>query len=332
MTTTRKVFLIFFLTFCVGRCPTVIDAADDKTVELAKKEGRVNFYTSMGADESKVIADAFQAKYPAIRVDITRLGSEKLLQRIITEGRAGSHFFDAVTNSGMEIYLLGKMGLLARHTIPEFSSFMADSRDPAGRWADMYSNLRLVAYNTRLVPKDKVPRRYEDLFDPAWKGQIGFPEGQYSWFATMLKIMGEEHGRKFFQGLARQELNFRGAQVLVTQMIAAGEFSIGFVYDTQVLRFKSRGAPIDVAPMPFVTKNIHPLALAANAPHANAGKVFIDYALSKEGQMLVRKMGRVISRSDIPQEELARTKVISEDFTIADRLNPIMDDYKKYLR
>lgn len=84
--------------------------------------------------------------------------------------------------------------------------------------------------------------------------------------------------------------------------------------------------------MPFVTKNIHPLAFAANAPHANAGKVFIDYVLSKEGQMLVRKMGRVISRSDIPQGELARTKVISEDFTIADRLNPIMDDYKKYLR
>jgi len=42
-------------------------------------------------------------------------------------------------------------------------------------------------------------------------------------------------------------------------------------------------------------------------------------------------MGRVISRSDIPQEELARTKVISEHF-VADRLNPIMDDYKKYLR
>ena len=48
--------------------------------------------------------------------------------------------------------------------------------------------------------------------------------------------------------------------------------------------------------------------------------------------MLVGKMGRVISRSDIPQEELARTKVISQDFTIVDRLNPIMGDYKKYLR
>lgn len=78
----------------------MLHAADEKTIELAKKEGRVSFYTSMGADESKVVADAFQAKYPAIRVEITRLGSEKLLQRIITQSRAGSHRFDAVTNSG----------------------------------------------------------------------------------------------------------------------------------------------------------------------------------------------------------------------------------------
>ena len=58
MSATRKVFLLFFLIVCAGRNPAVIDAADDKTVELAKKEGRVNFYTSMGAEESKVVADA----------------------------------------------------------------------------------------------------------------------------------------------------------------------------------------------------------------------------------------------------------------------------------
>jgi len=307
-------------------------AADEKTIELGKKEGRVSFYTTMGADECKLLVDAFQAKYPAIRVDITRLGSEKLLQRIITEARAGSHFFDAVTNSGMEIYLLAKMGLLANFKTAEFAAFVPDSKDPAGRWVDLYSNLRMIGYNTRAVPKDKIPKRYEDLLEPGWKGQIGFPEGQFSWYATMLKIMGEERGRKFFQGLARQDLNYRGAQVLIAQMISAGEFNLGFTYDTQILRFKSRGAPIDIAPMPFVTKNIHPLALAAHAPHPNAGKVFIDYVLSKEGQLFIKKMGRVISRSDIPQEELARIKLISEDVTIADRLNQVMDDYKKYMR
>jgi ABC-type Fe3+ transport system substrate-binding protein len=69
---------------------------------------------------------------------------------------------------------------------------------------------------------------------------------------------------------------------MIAQMISAGEFNLGFTYDTQILRFRSRGAPIDVAPLPFVTKNIHPLGLAAHAPHPNAGKLFIDYALSKE--------------------------------------------------
>src|SRR6185295_18855520 len=260
MISMNRIFLALCLLGSSAR-PALVRAVDDKMLELAKKEARVSFYTTMGADEAKMLADAFQAKYPSIRVEITRLGSEKLLQRVITESRAGSHFFDAVTNSGMEIYLLGKMGLLARHLTPDFSLFMADSKDPAGRWVDMYSNLRLVAYNTKLVAKEKIPKRYEDLLEPGWKGQIGFPEGQFSWFATMLKILGEESGRKFFQGLARQELNYRGAQVLVTQMIAAGEFNAGFSYDTQVLRFRNRGAPIEVAPMPFVTKNIHPIAL-----------------------------------------------------------------------
>jgi iron(III) transport system substrate-binding protein len=328
----RKIILILFLIYCAACNPAPLGAADDKTLDLAQKEGRVSFYTTMGADECKLLVDAFQAKHPSIRVEMTRLGSEKLLQRIITESRAGSHLFDAVTNSGMEIYLLAKTGLLARYTTPEFSSFMADSKDPAGRWVDMYSNLRMIGYNTRLVPKEKIPKRYEDLLEPEWKGQIGFPEGQYSWYASMLKIMGEERGKKFFQELARQELNYRGAQVLIAQMISAGEFNVGFTYDTQILRFKNRGAPIDVAPMPFITKNIHPLALAAHAPHPNAGKVFIDYVLSKEGQLFIKNTGRVISRADIPQEEFARTKVISEDVTIADRLNQVIADYKKYLR
>jgi iron(III) transport system substrate-binding protein len=308
MIAATKIFLIALPIYFTALYAAPLGAADDKTLDLAKKEGRVSFYTSMGADECKLLIDAFQAKHPSIRVEMTRLGSEKLLQRIITESRAGSHLFDAVTNSGMEIYLLAKMGLLARYTTPEFSSFMADSKDPAGRWVDMYSNLRMIGYNTKLVPKEKIPRRYEDLLEPGWKGQIGFPEGQYSWYGTMLKIMGEERGRKFFQGLARQELNYRSAQVMVAQMISAGEFNLGFTYDTQILRFRGRVAPIDVAPMPFVTKNIHPLALAAHAPHANAGKVFIDYVLSKEGQIFIKNMGRVISRSDIRRRTLPARK------------------------
>ena len=307
-------------------------AADEKTVDGARKEGAVSFYTTMAATESKLLADAFQVKYPFLKVEITRLGSEKLLQRILTEHRAGRGMFDAVSNSGFEMHLLNKARLLARYQSPEFAAFASDSKDRAGYWVDMYSNVRVLAYNNRLVPKEKVPRSYDDLLDPAWKGAIGFPEGQYAWYGTMLRVMGEEKGRKFMQALARQELQYRASQVLITQFVAAGEFNLGFVYDNQVLRFKKEGAPLGVAPLPFVTKNMHPLGLAAAAPHPNAGKMFIDFMLSREAQTVMKNLGRVVSRSDIVQDELGRLKLIADDITLAERLNPLMEEYKKYFQ
>jgi iron(III) transport system substrate-binding protein len=326
----KNVFTLAVFVF-LGSFSAHLHAADEKTLELAKKEARVSFYTSMAAIESKLLADAFQVKYPFLRVEITRLSSDKLLQRILTENRAGTNIFDAVTNSAMEVHLLRKGGLLARYASPEAQAFFADSKDPAGYWADMYSNLRVITYNTRLVSKERIPKRYEDLLDPGWKGQIGFPDGQYAWYATMLRVMGEEQGRKFMQALGRQNLHYRNAPVLITQFVAAGEFKLGLVYENQALRFKNQGAPLGLAPLPFVTKNMHPLALAAAAPHPNAGKLFIDFVLSKEGQTLVKSLGRVVSRTDIPQDEFARVKIVAEDVSIADRINQVMDEYKKYL-
>jgi iron(III) transport system substrate-binding protein len=325
----QSVLILFMFVLVLGFCGSS-HTADEKAVELARKEGRVSFYTSMAAVESKLLADAFQVKYPFLRVEIMRLSSDKLLQRILTEHRAGTNLFDAVTNSSMEVHLLNKAGLLARYASPEAISFFADSKDPAGRWVDMYSNLRVVTYNTRFVPRDRVPKRYEDLLEPAWKGQIGFPEAQYAWYATMLRVMGEENGRRFMQGLGRQGLHYRAAPVLITQFVAAGEFNLGLVYENQVFRFKNQGAPLDVAPLPFVTKNMHPLGLAAAAPHPNAGKLFVDFVLSKEGQLIIKKLGRVVSRSDIAQDELGRIKMVAEDISIADRINQVMGEYKKY--
>ena len=77
---------------------------------------------------------------------------------------------------------------------------------------------------------------------------------------------------------------------------------------------------------------MHPLGLAAAAPHPNAGKLFIDYMLSREAQTLMKALGRVVSRSDISQDELGRFKLIADDVTLADRINPLMEEYKKYFQ
>ncbi len=305
-------------------------AQESELIAGAKKEKTVSLYTSMEARESRLIADAFQQRYPFVTVDIARMSSNRVLQRIDTEHRAGRDLFDLVITSGVEVRQLIKSGLIGSYASPEAKAFFADSRDSQGRWVDVYSSLRVFAYNTRAVPRDAVPKTYDDLLSPRWKGQIGLPDREYSWFATVMRALGKDGG-KFMEALGKQKPNFRPSHVLILQLAAAGEFNIGLVYQHQLERYKKLAAPVELAPLPFATKNIHPIGLAARAPHSNGAKLLINFILSKEAQTMVRSFGRTVSRMDIPQDETGKFKVVVEDIDLADRMNEIAAEYAKYL-
>jgi len=310
---------------------TSVSAQDGDLLAHAKKEKTVSLYTSMEARESRLIADAFQQRYPFLTVDIARVSSNRLLQKIDTEHRAGRNLFDVVITSGLEVRYLIKSGLIGPYVSPEAKAFFSDSKDPQGRWVDVYSSLRVFAHNTKLVSRDVTPKQYEDLLSPRWKGQIGLPSKEYSWFATAMRALGKDGGKQFMDGLGKQKPNYRPSHVLVLQLIAAGEFNLGLVYQHQLERYKKLAAPVELTPLPFATKNIHPIALAVQAPHANAAKLLINFILSKETQTMVRSFGRTVSRADIAQDEINKFKVVVEEIELADRMNEIVADYEKYL-
>ena len=320
---------LLLLCYALDSLPAV--AQDSDLLANAKKEKTVNLYTSMETRESRLIADAFQQRYPSLTVDIARVSSNRLLQKIDTEHRAGRNLFDVVITSGLEVRYLIKSGLISQYVSPEAKAFFSDSKDPQGRWVDVYSSLRVFAHNTKLVSRDVTPKQYEDLLSPRWKGQIGLPSKEYSWFATAMRALGKDGGKQFMDGLGKQKPNYRPSHVLVLQLIAAGEFNLGLVYQHQLERYKKLAAPVELAPLPFATKNIHPMALAAQAPHANAAKLFINFVLSKETQTMVRGFGRTVSRADIAQDEINKFKVVVEEIELADRMNEIVADYEKYL-
>jgi iron(III) transport system substrate-binding protein len=320
---------LLLLCYALDSLPAV--AQDSDLLANAKKEKTVNLYTSMETRESRLIADAFQQRYPSLTVDIARVSSNRLLQKIDTEHRAGRNLFDVVITSGLEVRYLIKSGLISQYVSPEAKAFFSDSKDPQGRWVDVYSSLRVFAHNTKLVSRDVTPKQYEDLLSPRWKGQIGLPSKEYSWFATAMRALGKDGGKQFMDGLGKQKPNYRPSHVLVLQLIAAGEFNLGLVYQHQLERYKKLAAPVELTPLPFATKNIHPIALAAQAPHANAAKLLINFILSKETQTMVRSFGRTVSRADIAQDEINKFKVVVEEIELADRMNEIVADYEKYL-
>jgi iron(III) transport system substrate-binding protein len=293
MGTIRTLIALFF----------VIVACDASAQELrakAEAEGKLMFYATFNAADSKTLVDGFKQLYPKIDAAYYRSTDSSMMERILTESRAGQNLWDVVVTTSFYGHNLKKRGLLASYDSPERRFFRDGYKDPQGTWTSSYTNYAAFGYNTRAVPRTSVPNSYNDLLKPQWKGQIGMDSRAYEWFGTMLKAMGEEQGLAYMRELAKQT-QLRAGRTLLAQLVAAGEFTGALTAYSQTFEvLKPSGAPVDWVYLNPVFANIHPTGVAVKAPHPNAARLFVDFVLSKRGQELIRGMNRIPDRTDVP--------------------------------
>ena len=292
---------LFFLIFLIA--PGISRAEEEKTAKLiegAKKEGAMVFYTAMNVDDSSMMLKGFEKRYPFIKTKLFRLGSSQLLIKMLAEKRAGMNTSDVTCNNIFEFDVKIKEGVLGKYISPEAQAIPEVFKDPAGYWASLYLQPFGISYNTKLVSPQDAPKGYADLLNPRWKGKLSLDRGDESWLAGIFHIMGEAKGLEYAKKLAEQNINFRSGHTLILQMLLAGEFSIDINSHLQrVERYRSTGAPIDwVAPEPALV-SYNPIGITSHAPHPNAARLFIDFALSREGQKIVRDIGRPPARADV---------------------------------
>jgi ABC-type Fe3+ transport system substrate-binding protein len=121
----------------------------------------------------------------------------------------------------------------------------------------------------------------------------------YEWVATYVKHVGEEKGFAFMRALAKQQPHLRTGRSLIGQLVAAGEIQgslTGFSQNFEGLKLS--GAPVEWVALDPVVGYLHPLALSAKAPNPNAGRLYIDFFLSKQGQEIMRSLKRIPDRVD----------------------------------
>src|SRR5438093_283653 len=129
--------------------PARLDAqspSQSALVEGAKKEAKLVWYTSMAIDTSKPLLDAFLKEYPFIKADLVRAGEEQLMNRILTETRAGKWSFDAVSTSAISV--LAERKIITPYLSPERDAFINEFKDPHGYWLGVFVNNLVIAYNT----------------------------------------------------------------------------------------------------------------------------------------------------------------------------------------
>ena len=270
------------------------------TPEGAKREGKLVFYTAMQPEDSTKLVDVFRARYPFIGATFFRAGSAPLLNRILTEARANRFLFDVVSGKVSDLLLLQKRNLLGSIVSPELAFYSDKFRDKQNRWTDLYNNYYTIAYNTQRVKASEAPARWEDLLDLRWQdGKITLDPRSYDWYFGMVSAWGGDRTAEFMRKLNLHKPAFRDGNVLIANLLAAGEFPVAITYAHLVERLRARGAPVEwISVRPMIGAPIA-IALAARPSHPNAANLFVDLALSKEGADLLNSMGRVPTRGDI---------------------------------
>src|SRR5262245_18287313 len=215
-------------------------------IAQAKKEGRVTWYTTVSIPESKQFMDMFEKQYPFIKVDLLRSGSGPLVNRIVNEYAAKNYAADVLQGMSSRggYTLLRQRNILGRYESPERKYYAADLKDKEGYWSSTFQNTFVLAYNTRNVKFGDVPKTYDDLLKPMWKGrQIINDTDSFEWFDGLLRFWGKEKGLTYFRRLTAQEQIFqRGARGRI-QLVAAGEAPLTFGYGPHAQSFVNQGAP-----------------------------------------------------------------------------------------
>ena len=261
-----------------------------RLVEGAKKEGELMFYTSAPVDDVAVLTEAFDKKY-GVKVKVWRAGSEKVLQRAVTEARAGRFDVDIIDTNGPEMESLHREKLLVEVKSPHVADLIPQAILPHREWIGSRLNIFAFGYNTKLVKKEELPKSYEDLLNPKWKGKLGIEAEDFDWFSGVIGELGEAKGLKLFRDIvAANGVSVRKGHTLLTNLVVSGEVPLALtVYNYKAEQLKNKGAPIDW--FTFVPAIARPngTGMLRRAPHPHAAVLFFDFMLSDAQDLLLKR-------------------------------------------
>ena len=273
----------------LAAAPLAAAQSSPELVAAARKEGSVNVYTSNAAPTIQALVADFEKRY-GIKVNLWRASSIKVLQRLVAEKKADRWDFDSVSVSGLEIEALYKEGLLQGIRSPLHDG-MLDGTVPAHRgWAPQFINVFVQAYNTKLVPRQELPKRWGDFLDPKWKGKLGVEAASGEWYCTLAKSMGQKQADELFRNIgARNGLSVHQGNSVLANMVISGELSVALSAYTHIVDDqKDRGAPIDSFVIEPLIGRVNGVGVSRKPPHPNAARLYYEYNLVESQPLMVK--------------------------------------------
>ena len=302
----RRIVLTVCSALLIAPATSMAQANDWSAIEAAaRKEGKVTLYHNLNPAGAERLANEFRKAYPAIKMEMTRLGSAPLIQRFSTEFSSGRNIADVlITFPDQRIFNGMNTGWMAKWVPPELKFF-----PPAVNYEgkDMLFNIQTareaIIWNKQRVKPADAPKEWADLFDPKWKGRIGMNPPWRSVSIQGIVAYWEKLGLGDTAAkLKANDVRFFEGSGGILQAVIRGDVHIAEITDLPVNVALADGAPIGIVyPKSGTTLSLGYMFVAEKAPNINAGKVLANWLMSAKGQLFLQDFaGLPVTRTGIP--------------------------------
>src|SRR5262249_14858074 len=200
--------------------------AQPLNVDSAKKEGKVVIYGTVVPQVMTQIEKGFESKY-GIKTEYWRADATKVIDRVLTEWRAGKPVFDGVIGARGPLALAKRDNVYAKFSPTSTANFPAKFKDNDGQLVAWRITPVGELYYTESVKPSDIPKTLDDLLESKWQGRIRMRDrsghastAQYLW--NQQQVKGDKW-LDFVKALAKQRPLLQESYSTVPSVIVRGE-------------------------------------------------------------------------------------------------------------
>ena len=250
----------------------------------AAKAGELVLYTASNEKIERVMMEAFKIKYPDINVSTINMSTGPIVERAIAE-KANPQADVIWMINGIALEQLKAAGALEPY-VPKNSPVVEDFRDDDGFYMGHNATVMAMAVNTKLLKEKNLPMptTWEDLIKPVYKGAITVAAPTKSGTGlSIFSTMVDMFGWNFIDNLHQNIFQYNSSGSAAARQTASGETVIGLSYDGAILQQINAGVPVEMVIGRISPNVVEGAGLLAGAPHAEEGKIFLDWLFSEDG-------------------------------------------------
>jgi iron(III) transport system substrate-binding protein len=298
------------LLLCWGRMSQAAET-QNAAVAGAQKEGRLIIYSSTDSASVEPLLQDFKTLYPFLQVEYNDLNTTEVYNRFIAENASGTGTADFMWSSAMDLQLqLATKGNALTYASPEISGLPKWAVWQNQAYGTTFEPVS-IAYNKRLLPADAVPQSHADLLrlikekPDVFKDKIATFDPEKSGVGFLMMTQDAKAFPQFWD-LAKA-LGASGAKLYTStgamlEKVGSGEHTLAYnIIGSYVLLRQKKDASMGlVLPKDYTLVFSRVAFISKSARHPNAGKLFLDYLLSKRGQTVMADKALVYSlRNDV---------------------------------